>query len=184
MNCSIFYLFALVACWPGPNERMDDDTEDTPDPDTGAETQDECEPEAEVFNGLDEDCNGCVDDMPWSTYFMPDLLLVTVYDGDPEGYRFGFICADGVLAEACLDGVEACHELTTGAGTDQWVALNYVDSEDEVVPSITTMLGSESTCSYALWDSSGACNALYPDGELNPYAETDCCSLPYFTNPF
>jgi len=180
----IFALFTLLACAPRPDERLGKDTTDTRRTDTGVDTGDECVPETEVFNGQDDDCDGCVDDMSFSMYFSPMYLVIRVYGGDPGGYRLGFICTDGIMAEACLDGVEACHALTTSSGTDQTAALDYVYSEDEVVPSTTTMLSSESICSYAFWDSSGACNVFYPDSEPNHYAETDCCPRPFITNPF
>ncbi len=157
---------------------------DTAQPSDSEETI--CSASEEVWNGLDDDCDGCVDNRPLS--FLWDGMgnvTIEVVGGDPSGYSFGFVenAVDGIgwEGESCLMASEGCQHLTAFEELDRaGVTLLVVESEADVELDLSTLL---STSLYAvstkiLWDSAGGCYIYEVEGmDLGYYDALGCCVI-------
>lgn len=133
-------------------------------------------PGPEVFDGEDDDCDGCVDEPDYAVSLVSSggdtWLEVVVTQGDPHGYALGLMVeGDGWTGEACRDGVTDCHPM----GRDGQSFL-VVDDPADYNPATTTLQGSLSGLGWAFWDSAGTCTT---GGEGSAYYEAvGCCLAP------
>ena len=136
-------------------------------------------PRTETWNGMDDDCDGCVDEVEARFTFEDDaagdpMMVVSLLNADPHGLRVGFAETSeggaGWYGEDCRNGETDCHPMAPQGGT-----LSVVHDTAEVRFGATTyfdqgrLLGSAAV----IWDSVGQCTAFGADADY--YATAGCC---------
>lgn len=136
-------------------------------------------PSPEVWDGIDNDCNSCTDEVGVEFTFTNDgaggtTMVITLSRADPHGSWLGIaetgLGGAGYYGEDCLTGTGDCHVLEAQGGT-----YAVVDDPDEVRLGSTTYFNAPRLLGSAavVWDTNGRCTALGEGADY--YSSAGCC---------
>lgn len=136
-------------------------------------------PRAETWNGMDDDCDGCIDEVDASITYADDAdgnpeMVVTLRNADPHGMLVGFAETSaggaGWYGEDCRNGSTDCHPMAMQGGT-----LTVVHDTADVRFGARTYFdqGRLAGSAAVFWDSEGACTAIGEGADY--YAAAGCC---------
>ena len=136
-------------------------------------------PSPEVWDEVDNDCNGCVDEVGVEFTYEDDgdggsIMVITLARADPRGSWLGFaetgLGGAGYYGESCLSGSGDCHALEAYGGT-----YAVVDDPEDVRLAMTTYFDAARLQGSAavIWDTKGRCTAVGAGPDY--YASAGCC---------
>lgn len=139
-------------------------------------------PGVETWNQIDDNCDGCIDEIGADLSYMDDgsgnaLMVVTLTNADPHGVWMGLaetsLGGAGWYGEDCSDGATNCHPMPQQGKTlgvvydtaDVWLGNDTYFDEGRITGSAAVF-----------WDSEGTCTAMGEGADY--YASAGCCVLP------
>ncbi len=136
-------------------------------------------PRAESWNQMDDDCDGCIDEVEATVTYEDDVdgnpwMVISFENSDPHGMWLGLAQTAeggaGWYGEDCLDGTTDCHPLAMQGGM-----LQVVQTEEELTFGATTLFdqGKLPGSAAVYWDSYGACTAIGTGSDY--YDSAGCC---------
>lgn len=138
-------------------------------------------PTRETWNGIDDDCNGCIDEIGAEFAYMDDtdgnpVMVVTLQNADPHQMWMGLAETSqggaGWYGEDCKEGTsDLCHPLDSAGGT-----FSVVQDTTDVNMALQTYFdqGRLPGSAAIFWDTRGRCTVM---GEGTEYYAIDGCCM-------
>ncbi len=131
----------------------------------------------EVMDGIDNNCNGCVDEpsFAWSYYTQSgtEYLKLHLLSDLDSLFRYGFYSPEMWQGESCRSWVGACHEYDLEAFF--FAGLRVVDDESEVVLGESTMFRGEDDMVLVMRVGNVGCFTF--NDLAGVYEGTGCCDV-------